>query len=60
MNDMELLNWMIAKYGDQKKMAAALKLNAGKFSEGTISNWKKAGKVPRGWLMYFQAQFDKE
>ena len=54
MNDMELLDYMVRKYLTQSKMANALKLG-----DSAISNWRKDGKLPNAWRMYFLTQFNK-
>jgi hypothetical protein len=54
MTDMELLDYMVRKYLTQSKMANALKLG-----DSAISNWRKDGKLPNAWRMYFLTQFNK-
>ena len=54
MNDIDLLDFMVRQHQTQAKMAAALKL-----TDGAISKWRSRGELPKGWRMYFQAQFNK-
>jgi len=63
MNDLELLTWAIAECGKKYVDQSA---NMTRFCESikqswqTVHNWKVRNRLPAGWRMYFQSQYDKK